>query len=133
LANQLSQSVLQSHACKRIKGTKGLVKQQSLWPGDERACQGGSLAHPARHLMRVIIFEALQVDFLEPFTSLFVSQFLVNILELQGQCNVLHKRHPGIKSIFLEHECTFGVWASHRLSASQHGARSGVLQTSRDV
>src|SRR5450830_818911 len=132
-ADQIAQSILQGHARQCVERAERLVQQQCFRLRDEGAGQRRALAHAAGHLMRIVGFEAGQIDLGEPFARLRGSSLLVDLLELQRQRDVLFQRQPRIERVFLKHQCAFRMRAGHRLAVGKDGAGAWRFQTGGDM
>ena len=66
LGLQLQQLVLHLAADQRIQRGKGLVHQQDLGVGGQRARQAHALLHAAGQLVRILLFETRQANLFQP-------------------------------------------------------------------
>src|SRR5438128_5022106 len=56
---------MQSIACQGIQRPEWLIHEQYFWVNRQGPCNGYALAHPARELMNVAFFKAVQVHYLD--------------------------------------------------------------------
>ena len=70
---QLQQVVLHLAAYQRIQRREGLVHQQDLGIGGQRAGQPHPLLHAAGELMRILVLETRQPHLVQPVTGLFLT------------------------------------------------------------
>ena len=107
------QVVLQSHPRERVERVEGLVKQQHLRLGHERARERDPLRHSARELLRQRAGEGGELDGLERVADERVRVRPVALAETEG--DVVGDVQPGKEPRLLEDQPDRGMRAAHEL------------------
>src|SRR5579864_2067952 len=127
------QFVVQQVASLSVKCGEGLVHQQHVGLGGQRARQSHTLPHSARKLMDVAVLELRQMNQAEVVVALPFSLRFANALHPHSEFDVLADSEPRKKSKFLEDQDAVCPWALNGAPVQKHATRGLRLQASNQM
>ena len=95
------QVVLQLHARLRVERAERLVHQDDRRIVDERADEGGALAHAAGELVRIVVLEAGKADRADQHLGARSGLVVESALHREREQHVLQRRAPGQQVVLL--------------------------------
>src|SRR3990170_6266661 len=114
--------VLQDNARLRVQRPKRLVHQDDVGLVDERAGEGGAVAHPAGQLVGIVVLEAAQPDALDESLRAGPALSRADAPELEGDLDVLEQGPPGQQVVVLGDVPDIRVHVEHRRAFVHHRA-----------
>jgi len=120
---------LQVHAGQCIEGAEGLVEQEYFRFVDQRPCDGRTLCHATGQLVRVGVFEALQIDQLDMLGHQSRLFFFRQGMVFQRDGDILFHGFPREQSVVLEHDAALQASGIDTFAVEQNIAAVLGFQT----